>query len=170
MKRTRPLYQYEPLVTPTSWVGDEQQFSIRLTQILDDLYQKVGTLRRSVVTTEDVYPVGSIFIAAKNVNPETLFGGKWERLEDRFLLAASDAHPIGETGGKEKHTLTLQELPTHGFGYKISTGGGTTEETGPVLHWSEKVNYQEINGTVGGGRAFSTMPPYIAVYVWKRVS
>ena len=169
-KRTRPLYQYEPLVTPTSWKGDEQQFSIRLTQILDDLYQKVGTLRHSVVTTEDVYPVGSIYIAAKNVDPAALFGGKWERLEDRFLLAAGDTHQIGETGGSEKHTLTLKELPEHGLNYRISTGGGTTEETGPVLHWSEHVNYREINATVGEGEAFDILPPYIAVYVWKRVS
>lgn len=157
-------------MTPTGWKGEEQQFSIRLTQILDDLYQKVGTLRRSVVTTEDVYPVGSIYIAAKNVDPAVLFGGNWERLEDCFLLAAGDKHPIGETGGNEKHTLVLEELPEHGLNYKIATGGGTTEETGPVLHWSENVNYREINTTAGEGKAFDTMPPYLAVYVWKRVS
>lgn len=43
-KRTTP-YQYEPLVTPSKWSGDELRFSVRLTQILDDLYQKFSGLR-----------------------------------------------------------------------------------------------------------------------------
>ena len=38
-------YQYEPLVTPVVWHGSELQFAIRLTQIVDDLYQKYGALR-----------------------------------------------------------------------------------------------------------------------------
>lgn len=38
-------YQYEPLVTPGGWHGSELQFAIRLTQIVDDLYQKYGALR-----------------------------------------------------------------------------------------------------------------------------
>ena len=43
-RRTVP-YQYEPLVTPASWHGDELRFAIRLTQIVDDLYQKYSALR-----------------------------------------------------------------------------------------------------------------------------
>ena len=153
-KASRPLYQYEPLVTPSSWKGDEQQYAIRMTQILDDLYQKVGVLRRSIVTTEDVYPVGSIYIAAQNVDPEVLFGGKWERLKDRFLLAAGEAHSIGETGGSEELNL------------RLAAGGANRESTEPVLHWSTGINYTET----GGGDAHSNLPPYLCVYVWKRVS
>lgn len=44
-KKARQPYQYEPLVTPSTWKGDEQRFSIRLTQIIDDLYQKHSALR-----------------------------------------------------------------------------------------------------------------------------
>lgn len=44
-KRRPTTYQYEPLITPSSWHGDERQFSIRLTQIIDDIYQKYGVLR-----------------------------------------------------------------------------------------------------------------------------
>ena len=44
-KRRVTTYQYEPLVTPSKWKGDELRFSIRLTQILDDLYQKYSALR-----------------------------------------------------------------------------------------------------------------------------
>lgn len=44
-KRRVTTYQYEPLITPPAWRGDELQFSIRLTQIIDDIYQKYGALR-----------------------------------------------------------------------------------------------------------------------------
>lgn len=152
-KKARTPYQYEPLVTPNSWKGDELQYAVRLTQIVDDLYAKFGSLRRSVLTTEDVYPVGSIYIAVTAVNPATLFGGKWERLKDRFLLAAGDDHSIGETGGSEEMNL------------RLSTGGANSGSTTPVLHWSTGVNYT----ATGGGDAYSNMPPYLCVYVWKRV-
>lgn len=44
-KKARTPYQYEPLVTPNSWKGDDLQYAVRLTQIVDDLYQKYGALR-----------------------------------------------------------------------------------------------------------------------------
>ena len=47
-KRRATTYQYEPLITPSSWRDDEQRFSIRLTQIIDDLYQKYSSLRQKV--------------------------------------------------------------------------------------------------------------------------
>jgi hypothetical protein len=36
---------------------------------------------------EKIYPVGAIYISATQVNPATLFGGRWERIEDTFLYA-----------------------------------------------------------------------------------
>ena len=34
-----------------------------------------------------IYPVGSIYMSVSNTSPETLFGGTWEQIKDRFLLA-----------------------------------------------------------------------------------
>lgn len=172
-QRNRPSrtpYQYEPLVTPSSWKGEELQYAIRLTQIIDDLYGKLGFTRRRVITTEDVYPVGAIYISATMVNPEELFGGKWKRLEGKFLLAADAEHPAGETGGSATHQLTVAELPKHKFGYKVSVGGNLAGEAGPVLHWTKGVRSKTIENTVGEGQPHSIMPPYVAVYVWERVS
>lgn len=45
MKNKRATgYQYEPLVTPSKWSGEEKQFALRLTQALDDLYNKYGKM------------------------------------------------------------------------------------------------------------------------------
>lgn len=37
-------YQYQPLITPRGWTDEEKRFVQRLSDILDDLYLKVGKL------------------------------------------------------------------------------------------------------------------------------
>lgn len=79
-KRTTP-YQYEPLVTPSKWSGDELRFSVRLTQILDDLYQKFSALKnkKSGENTE-----GGI---AEETDPTV---PKWAKQENPPTYTASD--------------------------------------------------------------------------------
>ena len=73
-----------------------------------------------------IYPVGSVYMSTNNTSPQTLFGGTWERIEDRFLLSAGTNHAVGSTGGSENATLvshshtftgTAQEH-LHGMGHK----------------------------------------------------
>lgn len=97
---------------------------------------------QSTNTTVDVsasplsfYPVGSIYMSVNNTNPGTLFGGTWEQIQDRFLLAAGNTYTGGSTGGSASvnlshshvvnahhhslpantgsHTLTSSEMPSH---------------------------------------------------------
>ena len=60
-----------------------------------------------------IYPVGSIYISANEVSPTTLFGGTWVKIQDRFLLGASDTYANESTGGEATHTLTTNEMPSH---------------------------------------------------------
>lgn len=71
-----------------------------------------------------IYPIGSIYMNVNNVNPSTIFGGTWEKIEGKFLLASSPAHVNGSTGGAETfsytpagtvggHSLTVEELAIH---------------------------------------------------------
>lgn len=60
-----------------------------------------------------VYPVGSIYMSVNSTSPASLFGGTWERIKDRFLLAAGDTYSAGSTGGEAQHTLTVDEMPSH---------------------------------------------------------
>ncbi len=39
------------------------------------------------------WPIGSIYMTVSNTSPESLFGGTWERISERFLLGASGSFP-----------------------------------------------------------------------------
>ena len=143
-----------------------------------------------------LYPVGSIYMSVNSTSPASLFGGTWEQIHGRFLLASGspDANTdnwfgnitggwnavLGSTGGQDYHKLTINEIPLHDhnlirqqwysadqvhssasysiFSWKTEEGGSTSSS---------------YNGTVeatGGDNAHNNMPPYLAVYMWKRVN
>lgn len=67
-----------------------------------------------------VYPVGSIFITLDDKNPADLFGGEWERLEDRFLLGfGSTYNNLGDKKGDPAVQLSADEsgCPAHSHGF-----------------------------------------------------
>lgn len=107
-----------------------------------------------------VYPVGSIYMSANNVNPTTLFGGTWEQITGRFLLASSNSHSLGQTGGAEtvsytpagavgNHTLTAAEMPKHSHTYAKSAAntGSTTLTTAMIPAHTH--SYSKANPTTG---------------------
>ena len=58
------------------------------------------------LSLSSVYPVGSIYMSVNSTSPATLFGGTWERIQDRFLLTAG-TDSAGDTADvKSKITLT----------------------------------------------------------------
>ena len=67
-----------------------------------------------------IYPIGSIYMSVNVTSPETLFGGNWEQLKDRFLLSAGDYYSAGQTGGESSHVLQISELPGHNHNISIS--------------------------------------------------
>lgn len=142
-----------------------------------------------------VYPVGSIYLSVSGTDPQTLFGGTWARLEDVFLLAAGAKHPAGSTGGEEAHTLTVGEMPSHGnhlmqgrmyeemaenasndSSYRSNTSylpKTAFVSTGNINRGWKDWNGGEMYpaGTLkGGGDPHNNMPPYLAVYTWKRTA
>lgn len=94
------------------------------------------------------YPVGSLYLSVSAASPQTLFGGRWERLKDRFLLAAGDSYAAGSAGGEAAVSLTETKIPK-----------STVEDTEQVITVCE-----------GNGEPHNNMPPYLAVYVWKRIA
>lgn len=123
---------------------------------------------------QTIYPVGSIYISVNNVNPTILFGGVWEPIEDVFLLACGK-RPAGEIGGEETHQLTVGELPAHTHQYKRHSLNreDTDPETGQDAYGVSNKTLDERIGTsemTGGDQPHNNMPPYLTVYMWKRVN
>ena len=121
---------------------------------------------------DTVWPVGSLYLSASEISPETLFGGTWQRVKDRFLLAAGDVYAPGETGGEAQHTLTKAEMPAHTHGYDFTGQSDVTGVTAIRLYDADgrRNEYQGASASAGGGAAHNNMPPYLAVYVWRRTA
>ena len=120
-----------------------------------------------------VYPVGSIYMSINNVSPATLFGGKWVQIKGRFLLGASDVYKANTTGGEATHTLTNNEMPNHQHSIWFpNSSGEQSAEIGYPEAGSKNTYYAESSKTsgVGGGAAHNNMPPYLVVYMWRRLS
>lgn len=120
-----------------------------------------------------IYPVGSIYMSVNATNPSALFGGTWEQIKDRFLLSAGDSHAAGSTGGEETHTLTAAELPDHTHTFKYTGQSVTTGVNAIRLNQAASNQYNAYSGGQSSnckGQAHNNMPPYLAVYVWKRTA
>jgi hypothetical protein len=145
-----------------------------------------------------VYPVGSLYMSANATDPAVLFDfGTWERVKDTFLLAAGDSYAAGSTGGEATHKLTVEELPAHSHAASMTEAGDHTHTIGTdtdatysssgkccSVHKAE-TGAQQFNGRTstngahthgitvsdtGGNAAHNNMPPYLAVYVFKRTA
>lgn len=128
----------------------------------------------------DQHPIGSIYQSVLPTDPSELFGGTWERLKDRFLLAAGDTYAAGSTGGEAEHTLTVSELPKNiGQLNAISWASHKDDTKGAFSikqnHLDRTLPYGKDSGDAtyslsGGGASYNNMPPYLAVYTWLRIA
>ena len=120
------------------------------------------------LTIDTIYPVGSIYMSVNNVNPSTLFGGTWEQIKDTFLLSAGDTYAAGSTGGEAEHVLTVDEMPSHDHAMSLATTDASSANYARMGYQGE--TRRGVTGATGGGLAHNNMPPYLAVYVWKRTA
>jgi len=141
-----------------------------------------------------IYPIGSIYMSTSSTNPNTLFGvGTWAQIQGQFLMGQDGSHAAGSTGGALTKTLSTSEMPahnhtatiasdahTHNIGRDTDGGSGTTRftvhntgvsgatATSPTS--SDSHTHGATIANTGGGAAFSILPPYVAVYIWKRTA
>ena len=47
------------------------------------------------------------------MNPEKLFGGKWQIIEGKFLFAVDNKRKVDSTGGQKTITLIINKMPSH---------------------------------------------------------
>lgn len=84
-----------------------------------------------------------------------------------------DAYAVGETGGSETVELLTEHMPKHGHIYMVSAGISSTTGVGATTGNSGS----NVTGLTGGGDRqeghsvpHNNMPPYLAVYMWKRTA
>ena len=123
------------------------------------------------LTAQGAYPVGAIYLSVTDANPAALFGGTWERVGGRFLLGADSTYAGGSTGGEAAHTLTADEMPRHNHDVDNLNASGSATPFMTVQAQDKRGfggNVQTMYA--GGGKARNNMPPYLAVYMWKRTA
>lgn len=105
-----------------------------------------------------------------------------------MLVGAGGSYAVGATGGEATHTLTVAEMPSHSHGYRLFTPAETeTNATSPAVgkfaaaYRGAGYNNSCLCGDggsssenhmakTGSSAAHNNMPPYLAVYMWKRTA
>ena len=159
------------------------------TDLAGNLQNQINALKgEQSQLLQRVYPIGSFYVTESTANPATLFGfGRWEKIEDKFLIGAGKNTPIKSSGGNK----------THSHGNKNGRNGNLAAAIGAVNGNTNAIGYKAANDTdlnalgnatfvvSGAGQGFtgwnhftqvvgqtaedSTLPPYYAVNIWRRV-
>lgn len=129
-------------------------------------------------------PVGKLWASDDPTSPASIVGGTWEQIKDRFILAAGDTYAAGSTGGEAAHKLVYSELPLRttvnaqnivgkavGISGVLSTYSNVPENSFVFTTLYDGTQI-ELNSEIFSGydTPHNNMPPYIAMYVWKRIA
>lgn len=144
----------------------------------------------------EAFPVGSVFISVVSEDPSTLLGyGTWEAFgTGRFLVGINgsdaDFDTVEEVSGSKTVAITSNQMPRHSHtgttatenahthGIPIGTSAGTNALKCQFARDTYDVptdagsahSHTFTTGTTGGDQAHPNLPPYIVVYMWKRVA
>lgn len=162
-------------------VAENKVTAADMNQIKTAVNETIDTMPR----WDQIYPVGSIYLSVNATNPSVLFGGTWEQLKGKFLVGVdssdTDFETSGKTGGEKTHTLTVDEMPSHthdmndavygNYKNRLGIRGDGGGSNGLIPSMMQTTGYSRyIPTNTGGGQAHNNMPPYLAVYMWKRIS
>ena len=136
-----------------------------------------------------IYPVGSIYTnATNNTNPGTLFGfGTWVAFgAGRVMVGFNGSDPLfdaaEETGGSKdaivvSHTHSVTDpghTHTSNAQYWNSPVTGAPDGYYPAFRGAAATINSAVTGitinSTGSSGTNANLPPYITVYMWKRVS
>ncbi len=147
------------------WIDtDESGESITLPQIDDNNVSTDDTWSSSKIR-DFIYPIGSIYMSVNSISPATIFGGTWEQIEDRFLLAAGTTYSAGDTGGSATNSHTHTMAHTHSLG---SDGFAkmTIYTDGSRIAYREKANCPAWTTTFRTASTGSAAASYSASSTW----
>lgn len=120
-----------------------------------------------------VYPVGCYFETSDNgFNPNTSWGGTWVLETDGTVLVSKSSESgsifndtVGTIVGEEKHTLTIDEMPSHNHGVYFQDMGAS----GAVARVTTAGNTTPTSNT-GGDQPHNIVQPSKIVKRWHRTA
>lgn len=111
------------------------------------------------IVLDTFFPVGSTYISIDaNFNPNNQFGGTWSKIENRFLLG-SGTRDVGQQGGVESVTLTVNQIPAHSHSGSTSSSGNHSHIGGTRRIW-DSVDGQYGSISDAGGRVYAPLGRY----------
>jgi microcystin-dependent protein len=148
-------------------------------------------------TINIIYPVGSIYLSVRSVNPENYLPGTtwvaWGQGRTILGMGTSDSDPNGDAtyptveakGGSRTHKLTTTEMPSHSHditdsghshpfsAYQLNVGG-ENGASGSNCRTVTKSTSSSTTGisikNTGSGSSHNNLMPYITCYMFKRTS
>lgn len=91
-------------------------------------------------------------------------------LQDKFILAAGAAHEVGETGGSEEVTLTVEQMPTHNHAIKIYQVAGEYDYKPTGKGKGLEYSSADAIGNTGSSQPHPNMPPYYTLYAIQKIA
>lgn len=171
--------------TTTTYSNDSVTKKLGNNTYTLSLPSKTGTLALTsdIVNTSTIvnliYPVGSIYMSVNNVNPSTFLGGTWEAWGSGQVPVGvnpndSDFSTAEKTGGSKSvtpsgtvggHTLTTNEMPSHGHSISIPASGAcTTDSQGNHQH---KTNATFVDNAVRLSSEHNTVMGWVSGWGYK---
>lgn len=163
------------------------------------VYEKIKDVSDNIASLQTIidtiYPVGSLYMSVNNLEPATLFGGKWERWGKGKTIVGVDENDTDfatseKTLGEKSHKLIVNEMPAHTHtmanggahkhdvryravgrqdgGYWTPIGATDINTTTTAFTTTSGEHKHTINST-GGNLAHNNIQPSITCYIWKRV-
>jgi len=130
---------------------------------IEDSGLSIDSLKAEILLA--AHPVGSYYWSDDPTSPAELFGGTWERVKDRFILAAGDNYTAGAIGGDSRlqnhyHTIAI---------YNAAFSEQSTEANALNYTYTKKWQFASNTTDAGSGNA-ENMPPYRVAYCWRRTA
>ena len=175
--------------------SDLKENDSSINQQITNLSTRLNETNASMISLNDVYPVGSIYITTTEdtvAKVQAKFGGTWVVFGSGRTLVGVDTNQtefntVEKEAGEKIHTLSISEMPTHQHylhnnGYPLflaskdssvtgnSWGYIRTDGIGSYVEGNHMLNKWFYTSNTGNNQPHNNLQPYITVYMYKRTA